>query len=132
MNESTGRLGNDSFEKGQQSDSGNVTVLTACLIFAITTLLVWSLSMVSLVAEVHRARGAADLAALAAAQNLGDSAHDVCRVAQTVAQINGAVLESCIVQGSAIQVTVIRETNNRSIHIFMPTVKATARAGYLL
>ncbi len=79
----------------------------------------------------HRARGAADLAALAAAHSYG-SGGQPCSSAKSVAAANGAELTSCEVVGgrSAFAIRVVAQVDVR-LHIpaAPTTVTASARAG---
>jgi secretion/DNA translocation related TadE-like protein len=57
----------------------------------------------------HRAAAAADLAALAAAEQLRVDAASACAEARTVAEVNGGLLRSCEVDGSHVEVAVAAE-----------------------
>lgn len=93
-------------------------------------ILVWVLCLTSLISDAHQVRSAADLAALAGAQELGASESQACAIALEVAQFNGAELLDCHVRGTVLEIAVSRSTRNRSVHRVVPTVKAMARAGY--
>ncbi|GFN04959.1 hypothetical protein Smic_35150 [Streptomyces microflavus] len=70
-----------------------VTVVTLCGVFALV------LALGQAVAARHRAGGAADLAALAAADRALEGAEAACEAARRVAAAQGAVLVRCAVQG---------------------------------
>jgi secretion/DNA translocation related TadE-like protein len=73
--------------------SGSVLVLAAVL--AVVTVLAGALLVAAAVRDVHRARGAADLAALAAALPLASGGSVGCARARTVAAAAGAELVEC-------------------------------------
>ena len=76
-------------------ERGGATVLSLAALGVLALVLGAALEVVGVVGDVHRARAAADLAALAAAQPvLGGGAPD-CAAARAVARANGAVLRGC-------------------------------------
>ncbi|WP_250969017.1 Rv3654c family TadE-like protein [Streptomyces sp. RKAG290] len=70
-----------------------VTTATLCTVFAVV------LALGQVVVARHRAGGAADLAALAAADRALEGTAAACRVAQEVAGAQGAEVVRCAVQG---------------------------------
>lgn len=70
-----------------------VATVTLCTVFAVV------LALGQVVVARHRAGGAADLAALAAADRALDGATAACRAAQQVAGAQGAEVVRCAVQG---------------------------------
>lgn len=91
--------------RGKRRDQGLVTVWAAvttmslCVVFAVV------LALGQVVAVRHRAGGAADLAALAAADRALEGADVACRSAQEVAGAQGAEVVRCSVQGEVADVT---------------------------
>ncbi len=84
--------------------SGTILVLAVMpLLLAVTTVVI---AGAVLVTTRHRAAVAADLAALAAAQSLLDGQGDPCTAAGRVALANEARLESCRLDGTAVEVAV--------------------------
>jgi len=83
-------------------------VLALGAIVACLSLLIGALQVAQAVATGHRAAAAADLAALAGAQeasaNVGPD-HAPCRAAARVAALNGTSLDACV-EGSGATVTV--------------------------
>lgn len=76
-------------------EAGSATVLTLGAIGGIVLVLAGVLVVDSTVRDVHRARGAADLAALAASVAVATGGGVDCRVGASVAAANGAVLARC-------------------------------------
>ncbi|MFJ6716189.1 Rv3654c family TadE-like protein [Streptomyces sp. NPDC091265] len=70
-----------------------VTTATLCTVFAVV------LALGQVVVARHRAGGAADLAALAAADRALEGTTAACRAAQEVARAQGAEVVRCGVQG---------------------------------
>ncbi|WP_291314349.1 Rv3654c family TadE-like protein [Corynebacterium sp. UBA2622] len=75
-------------------DEGYATVTSAGIIAAVVSLLLVVAGLGARVVDTHRARGAADLAAVAAATALYQG-FDPCRAAERTARDNGARMESC-------------------------------------
>ncbi|MFJ2090879.1 Rv3654c family TadE-like protein [Streptomyces sp. NPDC087901] len=90
---------------GQRRDQGlatvwaAVTTATLCVVFAVI------LALGQVVVVRHRAGGAADLAALAAADRALEGAAAACRSARAVAAAQGAEVVRCTVQGEIADVT---------------------------
>jgi secretion/DNA translocation related TadE-like protein len=76
-------------------DRGSATVLTVAALGVLVVLLGAGLALVGVVRDVHRARAAADLAALAAAAPLLRGLGIDCAAAREVAAANGGVLRGC-------------------------------------
>ncbi|MBB2893038.1 Rv3654c family TadE-like protein [Flexivirga oryzae] len=90
-----------------ERERGSGTVLVVSAIGVLALLLGAAMALVSAVSASHRARAAADLAALAAADALVHGrAADPCAVAGTVAARNGSTVLACVVGGAAVTVTV--------------------------
>ncbi|TQK68294.1 Rv3654c family TadE-like protein [Nocardioides sp. SLBN-35] len=88
------------------SHRGAATVLAAAM--AGVLLLVGAATGVvgAIVVGHRRAQAAADLAALAGATALGHSGRDPCSAAAEVAEANGALMETCQVDGADVLVEV--------------------------
>jgi secretion/DNA translocation related TadE-like protein len=76
-------------------EAGSATVLTVAAIGVLAMMLGAALAVVSVVRDVHRARAAADLSALAAAAPALRGGVVDCAAARDVAARNDAVLRSC-------------------------------------
>ncbi len=76
-----------------------MTTATLCVVFAIV------LALGQVVVVRHRAGGAADLAALAAADRALGGAEQACRAAEKVAAAQGATVVRCAVRGEIADVT---------------------------
>jgi secretion/DNA translocation related TadE-like protein len=83
------------------NEAGSGTVLGAAVLLAVLTLLLAGLSLGGVVVAVHRARAAADLAALAGASVLGRGGNPQvsCAEASSVAAANGGTLARCEAMG---------------------------------
>jgi secretion/DNA translocation related TadE-like protein len=114
----------------RQRGSATIWVLATCVLLlllgAIATL------RAAAVLARHRAEAAADVAALAAAGQLG-TGREPCAMAEWVARRNGATLDSCRVRadpaerGGVVDVVVSRAVRLPGIGV--ATVRASARAG---
>ncbi|WP_323183876.1 Rv3654c family TadE-like protein [Streptomyces sp. NBC_01221] len=76
-----------------------MTMATLCVVFAVV------LALGKVVAVRHLAGGAADLAALAAADRALQGAEEACGAAEKVAAAQGAVVVRCVVRGEVADVT---------------------------
>ncbi|MGQ4486844.1 Rv3654c family TadE-like protein [Streptomyces sp. SAS_281] len=76
-----------------------VTTVTLCTVFAVV------LALGQVVAARHRAGGAADLAALAAADRALEGVEPACASAEEVARAQGAEVVRCAVLGEVADVT---------------------------
>ncbi|MFI7290067.1 Rv3654c family TadE-like protein [Streptomyces anulatus] len=92
-----------------------VTAAGLCTVFAVV------LALGQAVAARHRAGGAADLAALAAADRALEGAVVACETARRVALAQGAVLVRCAVHGEIADVTA-----RSGFGPYLPTVRARA------
>lgn len=93
---------------GAVLDRGAATVLALALVALVLMLTAGALAVGSAVVASHRARLAADLASLAGASAAQDrSSAAACSAAQQVARANGAVTQSCSVDGADVEVTVL-------------------------
>ncbi len=115
-------------------ERGSGSVLALGQLTALLLLLMGLLAIGSAAIAAHRARTAADLAALAGARRaqVGGGPSAACAVAQTAAAINGALLRECLVRGSVVEVTVIREVGLGTWVPVTPGIgkaQASARAG---
>jgi len=90
------------------ADRGAATVLVLGLVAVLLAMTVGGMLLASAVVASHRARLAADLAALAGAARLGDGApvDGACATAGRVAAINDADLVTCAADGLTLEVTV--------------------------
>ncbi|MEV7402830.1 Rv3654c family TadE-like protein [Streptomyces sp. NPDC091267] len=85
--------GREPQERGLATVWVAVTTATLCTVFAVV------LALGQVVVARHRAGGAADLAALAAADRALEGTTAACRAAQEVARAQGAEVVRCGVQG---------------------------------
>lgn len=94
-------------------ERGAAVVLSVAVIGVLTAVTVAILVVAGAVTASHRARLAADLAALAGARRLqaAVSAESACREARRVASLNDAELRTCAVEGMDLEVTVVVPTS---------------------
>ncbi|WP_327710376.1 flp pilus-assembly TadE/G-like family protein [Streptomyces sp. NBC_00464] len=90
---------------GKRRDRGLATVWSAVTASALCAVFAVVLALGQVVAIRHRAGGAADLAALAAADRALEGASAACRSAREVAGAQGAEVVRCTVQGEIADVT---------------------------
>jgi secretion/DNA translocation related TadE-like protein len=89
------------------TERGSATVLTVGAAAAVLLVLTGVLVVSGVVRDVHRARAAADLAALAAVGRVASGGGADCEVAAVIAAVNGAVLTECVVEpGGSVLVSV--------------------------
>ncbi|HEX3003803.1 MAG TPA: Rv3654c family TadE-like protein [Angustibacter sp.] len=88
------------------AERGSATVLATALVALAASLAVLLAAWASVVVARHRAAGAADLAALAAASALVRSPTEACAAAQRSAARNGARVTGCQVGPTSVDVTV--------------------------
>ncbi|WP_344680077.1 Rv3654c family TadE-like protein [Saccharopolyspora taberi] len=107
---------------GITGDRGAATVLAAALSGALITVLWVGIQLGSAVVNRHRAEGAADLAALAAAAHVPQGQEFACGRAGWVARGMGAEIASCRLDGSDARV---------ELHVpgLFAVIDARARAG---
>ncbi|MCA1272103.1 helicase [Streptomyces sp. 7G] len=106
---------------GRGADRGLATVWVAVTAAGLCTVLAVVLSLGQAVAARHRAGGAADLAALAAADRALEGAEAACEAARRVALAQDAAVVRCAVQGDVADVTARAEFGP-----YLPTVRARA------
>lgn len=90
-----------------RAERGAGTVLVLCVIMTVAVTLMAVAGLAAGYAVRHRAAAAADLAALAAAQQVCGGTGDPCALAARVAQANGAHLRDCVVDGWEVEVQVL-------------------------
>ncbi|GHC35490.1 Rv3654c family TadE-like protein [Streptomyces cinnamoneus] len=90
--------------KRRWGDAGSATVWTAVAVTAFCVVLAAVLAMTQAVMARHRAGGAADLAALAAADHALQGEDVACRLGRKVAEAQGAHVAGCVVQGEIAEV----------------------------
>lgn len=116
---------------GSPTDRGSGTVLMVAVVAALFLLTVAGVAVASAVLAVHRARAAADLAALSGAVALaqGQPGPSACGAAGVVAARNGALLLGC---GAGADGSVLVSTSTR-VALGIPgqprVASASARAG---
>ena len=111
--------------EGRSSDrgSGSVLVLAVCLVVLLVAM--GALSVSGVVLAGHRARAAADLAALTGAARVRDGLPgEACAAAGQVARANGATLDGCRVAGEVVELRVRVAVPGR-----LGAARADARAG---
>ena len=87
----------------RECGAGSVLVLAAIMMVVVASLVAATVG--SGLTARHRAAAAADLAALAAAEELSGAAGDhPCQAAERVSRANGAELQECIVHGAEVEV----------------------------
>ncbi|MFJ8975052.1 MULTISPECIES: Rv3654c family TadE-like protein [Streptomyces] len=108
-------------DAGLGADRGMATVWVAFTAAGLCTVFAVVLALGQAVAARHRAGGAADLAALAAADRALDGAVVACGAARRVALAQGAELVRCAVHGEIADVTA-----RSGFGPYLPTVRARA------
>lgn len=116
-----------------RKDRGSATVFAAAISLILVMVASAAVVVVGVVLATHRARNAADLAALAAATVLAQGG-DACSTARGNASANGAEVTNCLVTGDAssfvVRVTVAAATELKSP---LPNrVSAEAAAGNVI
>jgi secretion/DNA translocation related TadE-like protein len=116
---------------GGGPERGSATVLVVGAVAAVVVVLTGVLVVCGVVRDVHRARAAADLAALAAAGPVAVGGGVDCGVGAAVAAANGAVLTGCAAQsdGSVLVVVAVRSRGSPGWAGLPAAVSARARAG---
>ncbi|TFV64108.1 pilus assembly protein TadE [Geodermatophilus sp. DF01-2] len=112
-------------------ERGAATVWVVALSGVLAAIGVATVLVGSAVVGRHRATGAADLAALAAAEHAVRGDPRACAVAEEVAGANGARLTGCTVGGGAV-VEVAVAVPVRLGPLGVSSAEATARAGPVL
>jgi len=111
-------------------DRGSATVFAASIALVLVTAATVAVLVVAVILASHRARAAADLAALAAATaEVGGS--NVCTAARASARTNGADLTSCVLTGTTASfVVMVSVTVPTGLSTPLPMqVSAEAHAG---
>ncbi|MBK3528993.1 flp pilus-assembly TadE/G-like family protein [Streptomyces sp. MBT67] len=106
---------------GRGADRGVATVWVAVTAAGLCTVFAVVLALGQAVAARHRAGGAADLAALAAADRALEGAEAACEAARRVALAQDAAVVRCAVQGEVADVTA-----RAGFGPYLPTVRARA------
>ena len=111
----------------RKDEVGSATVVMLAVIGAVLTLTVCGLLLSSAVLASHRARSAADLAALAAAGALldGEAPSRACQVAGRVAAVNAGQMQRCVAAGGEVRISVAVQTGVRGLGV----ATARSRAG---
>jgi secretion/DNA translocation related TadE-like protein len=96
------------FKRSLPHERGSATVVMLGMVAAVLMLTVSGLLLASAVLASHRARAAADLAALAAAGLLirGAPAGAACESAAQVAALNHARVDQCLASGTEVRIVV--------------------------
>jgi secretion/DNA translocation related TadE-like protein len=121
-----GQLGRCGSSSAPADEQGIATVLAVAWIVVLMTAGWLAMLAAAIAAAQHHLDGAADLAALSAAQS-AQSGRDGCAVAARIAQSNDVTVRQCRHDGTDIVVTVVDSVD-------LPldvdgTITATARAG---
>lgn len=93
-----------SWGRNLAGEEGYATVVSAGIIAAVTALLLAVAAVGSAVVARHEAQVAADLAAVAGAWEVAKG-RDACTKAEEVSALNGAELDSCVIDGRDVEVT---------------------------
>lgn len=93
------------YTRWRERDRGLATVWAAVTTVTLCTVFAAVLALGQVVGARHRAGGAADLAALAAADRALEGAAEACRSAREVAGAQGAEVVRCAVEGEVADVT---------------------------
>ncbi|MGW9383426.1 Rv3654c family TadE-like protein [Streptomyces globisporus] len=107
--------------RGRGADRGVATVWVAVTAAGLCTVFAVVLALGQAVAARHRAGGAADLAALAAADRALDGVGAACEAARRVALAQDAAIVRCAVQGEVADVTA-----RVGFGPYLPTVRSRA------
>ncbi|SEG82600.1 helicase/secretion neighborhood TadE-like protein [Saccharopolyspora kobensis] len=108
-------------------DRGAATALSAILVLALLAVLVLVLQIGAATIARHRAEGAADLAALAAAAHAPSGAESACERAAQVAEGMRAAVVECLLEGWNARVTV--EADLPAIVLLGGKARSRAHAG---
>ena len=116
---------------GATREDGGATVLTVATLGVLTMVLGAALMVVGVVRDVHEARAAADLSALAAAHPALAGGVPDCPAARAVAEANGTVLRACdVLPDGSVQTWVARPRSQAGEWgVGLPDPSARARAG---
>ncbi|NMM24754.1 MAG: pilus assembly protein TadE [Phycicoccus sp.] len=110
-----------------RTDRGSVTVVMLGVIGAVLLLTISGLVLASAVLASHRARAAADLAALAVSGMLmrGEPAGAACAAGAEVASVNHAKLQQCITAATDVRLSVVVNAGIKGVGV----ATARSRAG---
>ena len=110
-----------------RTDRGSATVVILAVIGSVLLLTISGLVLASAVLASHRARSAADLAALAAAGVLmrGEPAGAACAAGAQVAAVNDALLQQCIASATEVRLSVVVPAGVKGVGV----ATARSRAG---
>ena len=117
------------------ADAGSATIWLLALAMVVWVAAAGAVATAGAVTARHRAASAADLAALAGAQELAraitaDSPDGGCSAARATAVANHAVLVSCVATGAVVDVVAaVPTTGIAKLAALASTVRAHARAG---
>ncbi|GAB3554751.1 secretion/DNA translocation related TadE-like protein [Actinopolyspora lacussalsi] len=89
---------------GDSADRGSATVPAAVLTLAVLAACWIGVQFGAVLVAGHRVRGAADLAALAAAAHSHEGRHDACSRAGEVARRMNVTLTECLMDGGRVRV----------------------------
>jgi secretion/DNA translocation related TadE-like protein len=112
------------------AEKGSVTILVTCVVLALLSMVVVIAPLSQIFIQQRITESAADLAAVAGAQNLIDGAQAACAHAGRVARLNATELVHCTSDQSSVYVVVAQEVQSARLHQIIPAVTATAKAGY--
>jgi secretion/DNA translocation related TadE-like protein len=116
--------GRRSWQAMHERGAGSILVLCGVMIVLVALLTATALG--GGILARHRAAAAADLAALAAAEELRLGTGSECAEARAVAETNGGVLQSCQVEGSLVEVAVTAPVVGPSAWLADPVRRARA------
>ncbi|MGH3342160.1 MAG: Rv3654c family TadE-like protein [Carbonactinosporaceae bacterium] len=111
----------------RSADAGSGTVWVLLLVSVVWAVGTFTLALGQALSARHRAGGAADLAALAAAERVVDGRSQACGAAERVVRANDAHLVACAIQGDVADVLV--EVPFPALLEVLPPSRARARAG---
>jgi secretion/DNA translocation related TadE-like protein len=107
-------------------ERGAGSILVLCGVMIVLVALLTATALGGGILARHRAAAAADLAALAAAEELRLGTGSECAEARAVAETNGGVLQSCQVDGSRVEVAVAAPVVGPSAWLADPVRRARA------
>lgn len=100
-----------------RDDRGSATVLSAGIIAALVTVAMIVVAVAASTVDSHKAHVAADLAAVSAATAVYEGS-EPCAAAGRTAELNNAVMTSCVLDGA-----------DATVAVRVGRAEATARAG---
>ncbi|RRO17227.1 hypothetical protein EIL87_10485 [Saccharopolyspora rhizosphaerae] len=108
------------------NDRGSASVLAAVLTLVVLVLLWWLIQLGAVTTARHRAEGAADLAALAAAAHAIGGPEGACAHAERVAKGMRSRLTGCALTGREVRVEVVAELPGPLVGGEPPSARARA------